>query len=203
MHMFSRCVVVGFLLAIAAISSGCQPVQPPTSVPTTLHESSVESEAISETVVSDSSAISESNTVVESVSETVTVDSAPLTTTAEISVTAEEVATKESADPALLAAGMAAYRAQYCGICHTLDAAETHGTFGPEHNGMGAMAAARIADSNYSGAATTPAEYIYESIVTPQAYTVPGYATTSHRMPSYVHLDEATLNELVAFLLSQ
>jgi mono/diheme cytochrome c family protein len=114
------------------------------------------------------------------------------------------VATEEAvADPALRETGLAAYRAQYCGICHTLDAAETRGTFGPPHNGMGEIAAARLLEENYSGSATTAAEYIHESIVEPQVYIAPGYATTSHRMPTYAHLDSATVDALVAFLLAQ
>jgi hypothetical protein len=32
---------------------------------------------------------------------------------------------------------------------------------------------------------------------------VPGYATTSHRMPSYSFLDAETLDALVAFLMAQ
>jgi mono/diheme cytochrome c family protein len=108
-----------------------------------------------------------------------------------------------AADSELIAAGLSAYRAQYCGICHLLDAAETRGTFGPTHNLLGATAAAYLADGTYVGGATTPAEYIRESIVDPQAFIVPGYATTSHRMPSYAHLDATTLDALVAFLLAQ
>ena len=68
---------------------------------------------------------------------------------------------------------------------------------------MGAIAAAHLSGGTYQGAATTPAEYIREGIVDPQAFNVPGYATTSHRMPSYAHLDVASLDALVAFLLVQ
>jgi nitric oxide reductase subunit C len=116
------------------------------------------------------------------------------------SVPSEPVA---DADPAVIAAGLAVYRAQYCGVCHTLDAAETRGTFGPPHNGMGTIAAQHLQDGSYHGPATTPAEYIHESIVDPQAYITPGYAATSHRMPSYAHLDAQSLDALVAFLLAQ
>jgi len=108
----------------------------------------------------------------------------------------------EVADPALLAAGLAAYHANYCGVCHTLDKAETRGTFGPTHNGLAATVAQLFADGTYHGAAKTPAEYVHESIANPQAFIVPGYATTSHRMPTYTNLDDATINALVAFLLA-
>lgn len=136
--------------------------------------------------------------------------SSVLTTSVEVSTSQVTTAATDSAsskpteavDPALLAAGLAAYHANYCGVCHTLDKAETCGTFGPPHNGLAAIVAVHLSDGTYQGAAKTPAEYVHESIVDPQAYIVPGYATTSHRMPSYAHLDEATLNALVAFLLA-
>lgn len=99
--------------------------------------------------------------------------------------------------------GLLVYRALYCGVCHVSDAAETRGTFGPTHNGMGATAVLRVADPAYSGSAQTPAEYIIESIVDPEVYVVPGYAMSSHRMPSYAHLSEAEIMTLTAFLLAQ
>jgi len=133
-----------------------------------------------------------------------------LTTTGEVSTTQVTTAATgtastsptEAADPALLAAGLAAYHANYCGVCHTLAKAETTGTFGPPHNGLAAVVAGHLSDGTYQGAAKSPAEYVHESIINPQAYIAPGYATTSHRMPSYAHLDEATLNALVVFLLA-
>jgi nitric oxide reductase subunit C len=110
-----------------------------------------------------------------------------------------------SASPseAELAAGLAVYRKYYCGACHTLDAAETRGTFGPNHNGLGATAAQRIQEPNYSGSATTPAEYIHESIVDPSIYIVDGFAVTSHRMPPYTMLPVEELDALVLFLVNQ
>ena len=201
MRVNFRGMIVGLLLGLAAMVGGCQPVQSVSATTAHASEIPVESEP-----VADSGVISNSVAIVADVGETPTVSSAssePLTETVEVvAMTMPDVAI-ESVDPALLEAGMATYRAQYCGVCHTLAAAETHGTFGPEHDGMGAIAAARIADSSYSGAATTPAEYVRESIVEPHAYIVSGYATTSHRMPSYAHLDAATLDGLIAFLLSQ
>lgn len=95
------------------------------------------------------------------------------------------------------------YRANYCGVCHQLAAAGTRGTFGPSHAGMGKIAAERIADSTYGGDATTPAEYIAESILVPTAYFVPGYAATAHPMPSFAHLPEADIAALVDLLLAQ
>lgn len=111
-------------------------------------------------------------------------------------------ATAGQAEPPL-AAGVIVYRANYCGVCHELPAAETRGTFGPTHAGMGATAAERLLDPAYGGAATTPAEYLAESILQPGVYLVPGYATSAHPMPSFVHLPEADIAALVELLLAQ
>ena len=106
-------------------------------------------------------------------------------------------------DEALVQRGLEVYRAQYCGICHALSAAGTTGRFGPEHDGMGTIAEERIAAANYSGQATNAEEYVYESLVKPEIFTVDGYASSSHRMPPYTHLSEEDLLALTAFLLAQ
>jgi mono/diheme cytochrome c family protein len=217
MRLCSRELIVGFSLVLVLVAVGCQPVQPnseSSAVATT--EPAIESEVMEGEAVTGTATLVETTPVTESVTNTTnaespTTDSATVTATIDITESAETTTTESvaptepaaSADPALLAAGLAVYRAQYCGVCHTLDAAETRGTFGPSHNGMGAIAAAHLAEGSYQGVATTPAEYIRESIVDPLAYIVPGYATTSHRMPSYAHLDNASLDALVAFLLAQ
>jgi mono/diheme cytochrome c family protein len=197
MRVHSRESFVGFLLVLGLATVGCQPVHPASessataigesvaiTASATITASVVDTSAIS-AVVSDTTALTESVGVTESVTSTATGEIVP------------------AADPALIAAGLAVYHAQYCGVCHTLDAADTHGTFGPPHNGLGITAVTRLTDPNYQGSATTPAEYIHESIVDPQVYSVPGYLTTSHRMPSYSFLDAASLDALVAFLLAQ
>jgi nitric oxide reductase subunit C len=106
-------------------------------------------------------------------------------------------------DAARLATGKAVYLANYCGVCHTLQAAGTAGVFGPSHEHMGSTAAQRIADPSYKGAARTAAEFIRESIVTPSAYFAPGVVNGRHPMPSYAHLPQADLDALVYFLLQQ
>jgi hypothetical protein len=202
MRLFSRELLVGLLLVLLVAAAGCQPVQPVSGVPAVPTTSGVatagnvvESEAVSDTAV-----LSPTLAITSDVAST-----SPVSERSAITVGVPENGAQAplNADPALLEAGLATYRAQYCGVCHTLDAAGTRGTFGPPHNGMGAVAAERLADGSYQGAATTPAEYIRESIVDPQVFIAPGYATTSHRMPSYAHLDAATLDALVAFLLAQ
>jgi len=181
----------------------------PTTAPSTQESPTT---AVTKTVVSnitmtDTRAVTESATL--SLPSAMTATSpltVPSTVTTSVEVTSSQVTTAATgtaaADPALLAAGLEAYHANYCGVCHTLDKAETRGTFGPPHNALAATVAVHLFDGTYQGAAKTPSEYVHESIVNPQAYIVPGYAATSHRMPSYAHLDDATLNALVAFLLA-
>lgn len=101
------------------------------------------------------------------------------------------------------AAGIAVYRANYCGACHALTVAGTGGTFGPTHDGMAEVAAARLHDPAYAGAAVTPTQYLRESILDPNAYLTPGYAQSAHAMPAFVHLPEEDLEALVVLLLAQ
>ena len=108
-----------------------------------------------------------------------------------------------SANDELMSQGLEVYRQHYCGLCHQLTLAGTNGAFGPTHDGMGELARARIESSDYQGAATTPTEYIRESIIHPDAYIVPGYSLSPHRMPAYRELTEQELDALVYLLLQQ
>jgi mono/diheme cytochrome c family protein len=184
MRALSRDSIVGFLLLCSFIFfGGCQPVRPVDAAGKPIdHLIRTESVPITETV---SLVVSEA-----------------LTATGEVTSTGTSAASEEAVDPALVAAGLAAYRAQYCGVCHTSRAAETRGIFGPTHDGLSATVVAYFATGSYTGSATTPAAYVRESIVDPQAWIVPGYAATPHRMPAYTHLDAATVDALVAFLLA-
>lgn len=104
---------------------------------------------------------------------------------------------------ALTERGMAVYKEQYCGICHQLDSAGTRGQFGPSHNGMGALAAARLNDPKYRGTATDIYAYLYESIIKPEAYYVENFAMSTHPMPSYQHIPRDDLEALIVFLADQ
>ena len=99
--------------------------------------------------------------------------------------------------------GLQVYKQQFCGLCHQLDAVGTAGTFGPPHDGMATIAALRIQEPQYTGKAATAAEYIYESIVDPKAFMVPGYEHTQHQMPIYTFLSEPDVEALVQMLLQQ
>jgi nitric oxide reductase subunit C len=102
-----------------------------------------------------------------------------------------------------VARGLEVCRREYCGTCHTLDAADTAGLFGPTHNGIGSTAERRIREPGYMGTATTVEAYIRESIVSPGVYVVEGYGLSRYRMPAYSHLDQEDLNALVQMLLQQ
>ena len=104
---------------------------------------------------------------------------------------------------ALAARGLAVYKEQYCGVCHQLESAGTRGIFGPTHDEMVEMAAARIEDPAYSGDATDVYTYLYESIIEPDRYYVEGFAMSPHKMPSYRHIPEEDLEALIVFLAGE
>lgn len=99
--------------------------------------------------------------------------------------------------------GLQLYRQYYCGVCHQLTVAGTKGMFGPSHDGIGQVAGQRLQASTYHGTATTAAAYLQESLVDPQAYIVPGYELTPHRMPSFRFLSPHELTVLVQWLSQQ
>jgi cytochrome c2 len=79
------------------------------------------------------------------------------------------------------AAGQAVVQAQGCTACHILQAGAST-TVGPNwqpasdnnNQGVGTRAPLRIKAADYKGKATSGDQYIFESIVTPDAYIVPG-----------------------------
>ena len=101
---------------------------------------------------------------------------------------------------ALVIGGYEIYEAQGCIACHQLDSIGANGQTGPTHNGMGLIAAQRIEDPNYTGEATTPAEYIRESIVNSGGHIVDGYQNV---MPSYGSLPDDQIEALVQMLLQE
>jgi len=88
------------------------------------------------------------------------------------------------------AAGKAAFTANGCGACHTLAAAASSGTIGPDLDKL----------KTYAAAAKMPLDqFIRESIVNPNAYIEKGFAKGV--MPeSFSSLPKGTLDALVAFL---
>ncbi|MBX3051266.1 MAG: hypothetical protein KF753_07335 [Caldilineaceae bacterium] len=104
-------------------------------------------------------------------------------------------------DAALLELGKEVYRKQACGVCHTLAAMESKGTFGPPQDNLAVTAAKRIEEERYKGTALTAAEYIRESIVNPQAFFVDGYQITRFPMPVFTNLSVREVDALVYLLM--
>jgi cytochrome c oxidase subunit II len=98
--------------------------------------------------------------------------------------------------------GLTVYTENGCGSCHLLEEAAAQGAVGPTHEGLAATAEQRLTDPAYTGEATTPEEYVAESIRNPATYVVEGYQPV---MPPYgeEQIDEAELEAVVEFLLNQ
>lgn len=106
-------------------------------------------------------------------------------------------------DTDLVAHGIEIYKQQYCGICHQLTSANTTGMFGPSHDGVGTIATRRIQQANYVGSATNAEDYLMESLLYPQLFTVDGFGASSHQMPAYTFLSSEDLDALVYMLRHQ
>lgn len=106
-------------------------------------------------------------------------------------------------DRKAVAQGKELYHTLACDSCHGLDAVDSTRTYAPTHNHLRTTAEARIQAADYTGQATTAAEYIRESIVDPKAYVVAGYQHLRFGMASYARLSEHEVNALVQFLLQQ
>lgn len=106
-------------------------------------------------------------------------------------------------DAEQIAYGIEVYRSQYCGICHTLTVANSGGTFGPSHDGIGTIAAERIQSEAYTGKAITAEDYLRESIVEPAIFKVPEFSLSNHQMPPYAHLPAEDIEAMVYLLINQ
>jgi mono/diheme cytochrome c family protein len=89
-----------------------------------------------------------------------------------------------------------------CVVCHMIPgipAAE--GRIGPKLV-LGLNGPKRLADPDYHGSATTLHDYIYESILSPGTYVVPGYP--DHVMPRWYgqKLSAAALDKIAGYLES-
>jgi cytochrome c551/c552 len=90
------------------------------------------------------------------------------------------------------AAGKAAFASNGCGACHTLQAAKSTGTVGPDLDKL----------STYAQQAGKPLEqFVRESIVNPDAYVEKGYP--ANVMPkTFGSLPKGQLDGLVAFIVA-
>lgn len=184
-----------------AVSSEPASATPPPLLTFTYTPLPVPTSTVSPTTTSTST---RANTATATSTSTLTMQSSATPVPTQTSTPTTPPPTATSADTsAQVEHGLEVYKQQYCGLCHQLDAAATAGQFGPSHNDLGLTAEQRIHDAHYTGAATTAAEYIHESIITPKAYLVPGYEHTAHHMPAYGHLSENDVDALVQLLLQQ
>lgn len=92
--------------------------------------------------------------------------------------------------------------AKGCAVCHITT--PTGPAWLPSENapGIGARAAARLTEPGYSGLATTPEQYLFESIVHPEAYLIGGF--TPGVMPANYGqtLTAQEVADLIAYLMS-
>lgn len=110
------------------------------------------------------------------------------------------------------ASGEALATSQGCTACHVLSATGPAwlAASDPNDQGIGTRAALRLEQPDYAGAATTPEQYLFESIVAPNAYLVtdnPAYinaATGQSIMPATYGalLDAQMTSDLIAYLLT-
>jgi nitric oxide reductase subunit C len=94
-----------------------------------------------------------------------------------------------------------------CAACHAIAGTSAQGKICPDLTNIGAVAAARIGQANYTGAAQSSEDYIRESILEPSIYVVPGETygkPGASTMPAAVGsaLSPKELNDLVTYLAS-
>ena len=86
----------------------------------------------------------------------------------------EKAKPEEKAEEDVTELAVSAMQKVGCGGCHVIPGVpNAQGTIGPDLSSMGEVAAQRIQDPNYKGAAKTAVDYIRESITNPDAFIVP------------------------------
>lgn len=132
---------------------------------------------------------------------TATPDTPPAPTVIPEETPVPQVEVSPTPDAERLALGIDVYKRQACGVCHTLASVGTQGAFGPPHDDMAETASRRITEERYTGAATSPEEYIRESILKPAIFLTEGYQITRFPMPIYATLSAAEVDALVYLLM--
>ncbi len=88
-----------------------------------------------------------------------------------------------------------------CITCHSLEADTV--LVGPSHADVATRAEAIIGSDAYTGDATTAAEYLRESILTPDAYVAVGFSPGVMYANYAGVLTERQVEDLVAFMLAE
>jgi mono/diheme cytochrome c family protein len=88
-----------------------------------------------------------------------------------------------------------------CAACHITTAVGPAWAKTADTPGIGERAATRIKDPNYTGKATTPEQYLFESIVNPHVYLVPNFGPV---MPNTFgqSLTAQEVADLIAYMLT-
>lgn len=96
-----------------------------------------------------------------------------------------------------------------CGACHVVAGSAARGALGPDLTDIRKISHQRIADGDYTGEATTPAQYVRESILEPNAYVVPGTGysyddgTSTMQAATGLAMDPLVLERLVRAMSCQ
>lgn len=122
------------------------------------------------------------------------------TESTEISPTPTEIV---EVDTERIERGIAIFKENYCGVCHTLTIANTRGEFAPKLDSVVEDAIQQYQSDAYAGEATTVEAYLYESITTPDVYIIPDYMMSPHPMPSFRHLSDEDIQNIIYMLMNQ
>lgn len=87
-----------------------------------------------------------------------------------------------------------------CVTCHSRTPGEV--IVGPSHAGVAERAEAIVNSPEYTGSANNAADYLRESILTPNAHVVDGFQPSIMYASFAEVLDEGQVDDLVAYLLS-
>ncbi len=87
-----------------------------------------------------------------------------------------------------------------CTACHVIAPTGPAWPAKDGQPGIGTRAAERIQDPNYTGKATTPEQYLFESVVNPNAYLVSGFAANIMPGAYSGQLSDQDMADIIAYL---
>jgi cytochrome c553 len=89
-----------------------------------------------------------------------------------------------------------------CTACHVASATGPYWPAKDGTPGVGTRAADRLKDPAYKGKATSPEQYLFESVVNPNAYVVNGFASGVMPQNYANQLTDQNLADIIAYLLT-